>query len=302
MKNWWTAHRRSITATLQRIRRAPVSSLLSTVVIGVALSLPAGMYVVLENMKQLMQQVDTHPQMSIFLKREANRNDLSTIEFKLKQSSSVQKYLLVSRDQALADMRKNSELATILDNLKQNPLPDTFIVWPKNESMESLEALQKEFKQWSGVAQVQLDAIWIKRVALLFKLARLVVFMLAAVLSIALVAVTFNTIRLQVLMRRDEIEVSQLIGATAGFIRRPFLYYGALQALMGGLLAWLLIAVSLYCLNFPLSELTALYGVQFKLQHFNLSDSLSFLVFAAALGWAGAWLSVSHCLSSTKNI
>jgi cell division transport system permease protein len=130
----------------------------------------------------------------------------------------------------------------------------------------------------------------------LLKFGRLAVFILAAMLSFALIAITFNTIRLQILTQREEIEVSKLIGATNGFIRRPFLYFGLVQGLFGGIASWLIVAVCLQLLNYSLAGLTQLYATTFTLAHLSLGDSLSLLVFAAYLGWLGAWLSVSQHL------
>lgn len=300
MKNWLISHRQSISSTLRRILQSPLSSLLNIAVIGIALSLPAGMYIFLENVTQLTTRIDSKPQMSIFVKRDANRNDLSSLETKLKQTPNVKKYSFISREKALESMRKDNELANILDQLKQNPLPDTFIVWPNVESTETLETLRNEMQRWPQVAHVQLDSLWVKRLTTMFKLAQAVVLLLAILFGFALIAITFNTIRLQVLTRQDEIEVSKLIGATSSFIRRPFLYYGTLQALLGGLLAWVIVTISVYLLNFQLSELTNLYGLQFRLQPFNAINTLSFFIFAALLGWVGALLSVSYCLSKKK--
>ena len=119
---------------------------------------------------------------------------------------------------------------------------------------------------------------------------------LAALLSFALIAITFNTIRLQILTRREEIEVAKLIGATDSFIRRPFLYFGLAQGLLGGIAAWLLVAASLLLLNHQVGILTQLYASNFSLQHLSLGDSITLLGFSAYLGWLGAWFSVSQHL------
>ncbi len=120
--------------------------------------------------------------------------------------------------------------------------------------------------------------------------------MLAALLSFSLVAVAFNTIRLQIMTMRDEIEVSKLIGATRGFIRRPFLYFGAIQGVVGGAAAWLIISWGIHLADEQLKHLMNLYEVNFRLYHLSLEDSLSLLLFSALLGWIGAWLSVTYQL------
>jgi len=144
---------------------------------------------------------------------------------------------------------------------------------------------------------VQLDAEWARRLEAGLKAALLAVWLLATLFAFALVAVTFNTIRLQILTRREEIEVSKLIGATDSFIRRPFLYFGALQGLAGGLAAWAIIWVGVQLLNGALADVSRLYATQVELQHLGLEDTGSLLAFSAILGWFGSWLSVNRHLA-----
>jgi cell division transport system permease protein len=160
-----------------------------------------------------------------------------------------------------------------------------------------LEALRDEIQQWPRVAHVQLDAMWARRLDAALKFARLVTAILGALLGVALIAVTFNTIRLQVLTRRDEIEVIKLIGATDSFIRRPFLYFGALQGLAGGAVAWLIIGAGAFLANRSLGELSHVYASLLQLNSLSLNDSLYLLLVPTALGWFGAWLSVSRHLA-----
>jgi cell division transport system permease protein len=143
---------------------------------------------------------------------------------------------------------------------------------------------------------VQLDAEWARRLDAALNVGRMLVTLLAVLLAVALVAVTFNTIRLQILTRRDEIEVSKLIGATNPFICRPFLYFGALQGLAGGFAAWAIVALAILVLNIQLADLTGLYSTAFKLEWPGFSDTMILLAFSALLGWLGAWLSVSRHL------
>jgi cell division transport system permease protein len=143
---------------------------------------------------------------------------------------------------------------------------------------------------------VQLDSAWIHKLEALLDFGRMAVSILASLLSFALIAITFNTIRLQILTRREEIEVAKLIGATDAFIRRPFLYFGLTQGLLGGITAWLLVAGSLQLLNHQIGTLTQLYASNFSLQHLSLADSVTLMGFSAYLGWLGAWFSVSQHL------
>jgi cell division transport system permease protein len=202
----------------------------------------------------------------------------------------------VPRELALKQLQQSTGLTDVIGGLAQNPLPDAFILYPTLVDAGALESLRDELKTWPKFEHVQLDSAWAYKLDAAMRFIRIAVFILAALLSVALIAITFNTIRLQILTQRDEIEVSKLIGATNSFIRRPFLYFGFVQGMLGGLVAWLIIATSLIALNFNLTGLSQLYSSTFSLQHLSLGDSLALLGFSAYLGWLGAWLSVSQHL------
>lgn len=187
-------------------------------------------------------------------------------------------------------------MADVVGSITQNPLPDAFIVYPNTTTPKALELLRDELNTWSHLEHVQLDSAWVHKLEALLDFARLAVLILAGLLSFALIAITFNTIRLQILTRREEIEVAKLIGASDGFIRRPFLYFGLTQGLLGGIAALLIVSGSLLLLNHNLADLTQLYSISFSLQALPLADSLALLGFSAYLGWLGAWFSVSQHL------
>lgn len=300
MKTWLSQHVRALGMTLGQFLRSPLASLFNVGVIGVALALPAGFYVGIVNLQSLSHRLAAAPQLSVFLALDAARADIAQIEDRLRQHPEVQKFRYVSREQALADMKAGSGLGDVMSGLTQNPLPDAFIVDARDGAAQSLEKLRDEFARWPKVAHVQLDAAWAKRLEAVLKLGQLAVLMLTSLLAFALVAITFNTIRLQILTRREEIEVAKLIGATDTFIRRPFLYFGTLQGLAGGLAAWGLIWAGIYLLNNGLADLSQLYGTSFQLHHLNPADSLGLLLFSAGLGWFGAWMSVGRHLSDNN--
>ena len=222
--------------------------------------------------------------------------EIERIGDRLKQHHAIKRIEFVSRDAALKKLRQSTGLSDVIGGLSQNPLPDAFIIYPADGSVAALESLRDELKTWQRFDHVQLDSAWIHKLAALLDFGRMAVAILAALLSFALIAITFNTIRLQILTRRDEIEVTKLIGATDAFIRRPFLYFGLVQGLLGGIAAWLLVAGSLQLLNHQIGTLTQVYASNFSLQHLSLGDSLTLLGFSAYLGWLGAWFSVSQHL------
>jgi Cell division protein len=297
MTAWFAQHLHGFTATLARLARTPFGSALNILVIGIALSLPVGLYVVIDNLLGSSQQFAAEPQVSAFMALDASRAEVAQTEARLKQNPRVQQFRFVPRDQALQDLRQSSELADVVDSLPQNPLPDAFIINAKDSTPRSLEALRDEIRQWPRVAHVQLDAAWARRLDAALRLGRLLVAILGTLLALALIAITFNTIRLQILTQRDEIEVTKLIGATNGFIRRPFLYFGALQGCAGGIVAWLIVSGGVYLLNRNLGELSHVYASLIQLKYLTPDDSLTLLVFPAALGWFGAWLSVGRHLA-----
>lgn len=293
---WLLHHLQAFSLALRRLAAAPLVSLLSIAVMGIAFSLPAGIYVLLENVEALSGKVATTPQLSAFLALDANEEDVAQVKSLLEGHRYVASFRYVSRDSALEAFKHGSGLTDVMEGLERNPLPDAFIIDARGSEPEALDELGAELEKMAPVEHVQLDSAWARRLDALLGLGRLAVLLLAALLSFSLVAVAFNTIRLQILTMQDEIEVAKLIGATKGFIRRPFLYFGAIQGAIGGVAAWLIISAGIHLTEPQIRALMQLYDVDFRLYHLSLADSLSMLLFSAWLGWTGAWLSVANHL------
>jgi cell division transport system permease protein len=296
MKNNIFQHIGVFTLILRRLASAPVASALNIIIIGIALSLPVGGYVLLKNVQSISTRMNSAPQISVFLNMNTTPDDVSHISKQLKNMAAIDRIEFVPRELALKQLQQSTGLADVIGGFTQNPLPDAFILYPTLVDANSLESLRDELKSWPKFEHVQLDSAWAHKLEAALRFGRFAVLILAALLSFALIAITFNTIRLQILTQRDEIEVAKLIGATNSFIRRPFLYFGFMQGLLGGAVAWLIIATSLLALNFSLSGISQLYASNFSLQLLSLGDSLTLLGFSAYLGWLGAWLSVSQHL------
>ncbi len=294
--NWLLVQLYTLRESLGRLLRQPVASALNIIVIGIALSLPAGFYLGLSNLQAFSRQLSSDPQLSIFMAIEAGAEDVAVVEQRLKSNPQVGRVEFIPRDQALARLKRSAGLADVLANLGRNPLPDAFVVTARSNDPATLEALHDQARTWPKVEHVQVDAAWARRLDAALDVGRMLVTLLAILLAIALVAVTFNTIRLQILTRRDEIEISKLIGATNPFIRRPFLYFGALQGLAGGVAAWMIVSLSVWVLNMQLAELSGLYNSVFRLEPPDVRYVSVLLSFSASLGWLGAWLSVSRHL------
>lgn len=296
MRNSLIQHISVLRFILRRLTSTPIASALNIIIIGIALSLPVGGYVLLKNVQGVSTKMNGAPQISVFLSQSTTPDEAARMGKRLKDMAAIDHIEFVPRELALKQLQQSTGLADVVGGLTQNPLPDAFILYPTLTDAGALESLRDELKTWPKFEHVQLDSAWARKLEAALRVGRLAVLILAALLSFALIAITFNTIRLQILTQRDEIEVAKLIGATNGFIRRPFLYFGFVQGLFGGAAAWLIIATSLFLLNFSLAELSHLYASNFTLQHLSLGDSLTLLGFSAYLGWLGAWLSVSQHL------
>jgi cell division transport system permease protein len=290
---WLRQHREAFVRARSRLLRQRGASLLNALVIGVALSLPAGGYALLASLKGVAQRVTVEPQLSVFLRQEARRADL---EARLKSDARITQARFVSREEALRELRQTEGLAEVVAALERNPLPDAFVLRARDPSAASLDALAADLRGLPGVARVQVDSAWAQRLGALARIGQLALALLATLLATGLIAVTFNTIRLQILTQRDEIEVSQLLGATDAFVRRPFLYLGALQGLAGGILGLAVLWGGIASLNGPVRELAQTYGSDFQLAFLPWAQAVALLGIAAFLGWLGAMLSVSKYL------
>jgi len=293
MRVWLRQHREAFARAVRKLAAQRAATLVNALVIGVALSLPAGGYALLANLQGVAQRFTFEPQLSVFLKPEAKRAEL---EARLRADRRVAALRFVPRDEALAELRVAEGLAEVVAALERNPLPDTFVVRAAGGSAQALEELARALQALPGVANVQVDSAWAERLAALARIGRLALAALAVLLATGLVAVTFNTIRLQILTQREEIEVSRLLGATDAFVRRPFFYQGVLQGLAGGLLALVILGAGLWVLNLGVRDLARAYGSSFELAFLPGRDALAVVVFAALLGWLGALLSVSKYL------
>ena len=296
MLNWLQLHLRAVLQALRRLVRQPVGTVLSAMVVGIALSLPAAGYLLLDNVSTLARGVSGTPEISIFMQDEVDNAGVAAIERRLQADAQVASYRFVSRDEALRQIEQ-SGLGDVLGGLASNPLPDAFVVVPRGGEPELYEVLHARFGGWEGVEHVQLDSAWIERLHALIGLGKSAVLLLAGLLGFALVIVTFNTIRLQILTQRQEIDVSRLLGATDPFIRRPFYWFGSLQGLLGGLVAWGTVWLMVHALEAPVESLARTYGAVFSLSGPGLRDTAAILGFAAFLGWLGSAISVRRHLA-----
>lgn len=287
MSAWIYQHVHALRAAARKL------SLPNALVIGIALSLPAAGYALLESLRPAGARLALEARISVFLAPQARRADAEALGARLRADRRIESVRFVPREEALKEMSSVQGLSEVIGALGRNPLPDAFVV-------TSSQDIAGELAKLPGVAEVQADAVWARRLAAAGAIAQIGIVVLAALLSAALVAVTFNTIRLQILTQRDEIEVSKLLGATDSFIGRPFYYLGLLQGALGGALALLIVGAALAMLNREVQALAESYGSNFRFAFLPVAEALAVVGGAAALGWVGAQLSVRRHLRAIE--
>ncbi len=296
MNIWLSQHGDALRLALRRLATAPMNALLSLLAIGVALALPAAGLIIYSNVHQLVRGTNTLPQISVFMKLDADRAALNETAAKLKQNSSITSVRFIAREATLEQMRKSEGLSDVIEALPHNPFPDAFVVTPENSEANEMERLAAELRKLPQIEHVQIDSVWVRRLDAMLQVARAGLGVLSLLLGVGLVAITFNTIRLQVLTLRNEIEVSRLLGATDAFISRPFFYFGTLQGALGGVVAWLIVAAASLLLRSPVTELASLYGLDIALAMPGAGVTACLLAVAAGLGWLGTSISLSQYL------
>lgn len=292
MKSYLTQHANALRDACRRLVAAPLNTLLALLVIGVALALPSAGYVALDNLRELLGSSTGAPQISVFLQIDANRKDATEIDARLRELKPGN-WRFVPRDEALKRLQASAGMSDIVASLPKNPLPDAYVIEPTDTSPEAMDTLAAQLRTLPKVAHVQLDSAWVRRLDAFLRFGKLSVSLLAGLFAGALVASTFNTIRLQILAHANEIEVARLIGATDAFVRRPYLYFGTLQGALGGLFAAALVAVGLHLLSPPVAELVTLYGGNFALRGLSPLGVGLLTAGGALLGWLGALLSLA---------
>jgi cell division transport system permease protein len=295
---WLQHHRLSAADSLSRVLDNPGSSILTWLVIGIALALPVGLNVALDNVSQVSAGWESPAQISLFLQGDVSGERARALEAELAERKDVSETRLVSRDEALEEFRTLSGFADVLASLQENPLPDLILVTPVAAlDQRAVSALRAELQGNNEVAEVVLDMEWLQRLNSLMELSRRLVLAIGGMLVAGVLLILGNTIRLGIESRRDEIVIVKLVGGSNGFVRRPFLYTGLWYGVGGGVLAALLVSAALWFLAEPIGSLASLYESAFRLQGLGLMGSLNLIMLGGLLGLAGAWLAVARHLA-----
>ena len=299
---WLQRHAQVLLSSLGRLVRLPLSTLMTCAVIGIALALPVGLHLLIDNLQQLSGGWDQGANISLFLKQEMSDQQATELAEKLRQHQRIASIQVIGKAAALEEFRQLSGFGEAIEALDDNPLPVLLLVQPKTEfsDAQGAQRLVQELSLLPEADLVKLDLQWVKRLQALARIAQRGVLVLASLLGLAVLLVVGNTIRLEIQHRHAEIEISKLIGATDAFIRRPFLYTGIWYGLFGGILAWILVSLSIALLSAPVSGLASLYQSSFELSSLDAGGTLLLLLGSAGLGLGGSWLAVARHLSRVE--
>jgi cell division transport system permease protein len=300
MNAWLTSHIQACGRALRRLRAQPLASVLSIVVIGIALALPLGLYLLFANVSTAAGRLNAEPRMNVFLALSASNEDAAALGSRLKAMPNAASVRFISREAALEELKRTSNLGDLLAGMETNPLPHAFAIVPASFAPEALEAMRREISALAKVEAVSVEFEWARKLARFSRFAQNLAILFALALCAAVVFVTGNTIRLQMLTQKEEIVVARLIGATRRFVRRPFLYYGAIQGAVAGLLATILVVLLIAWIGQEASVLASSYGSGLTLVSLSPGQSLSVILLGAFLGWLGSYVSVSLFLQHSE--
>ena len=295
-------HAQACIYSMGQLFKHPLNTLLTTAVVGIALSLPAGFYLLLENCQRVASNWDNSSEISLFLKLDVNEKRTLALMEELRQTQGVVTVDYISSDAALLEFQKQTGLIQALNALESNPLPAIILLQPALQKFSSIESdlLMQKLRTLPEVDTAQFDRQWIQRLFAIIEIVRQGVIVLSVLLALAVLLIVGNTIRLAIYNRRTEIEVNKLFGATDAFIQRPYLYSGLFHGAGGSFLAWLLLSLSLLLLDAPVARLAGLYSSDFKLHSLSIIEFLLLFLGGGVLGLLGSWVSVQRHIKAIE--
>ena len=294
-------HRETAARSLVRLAAAPVQSLMTVLVIAIALALPTALYLVVASLQQLAGGLDAGNRLTLYMHQDAAPKAIDGLLAQLREHASVSAVQFISAEQGLAEFKASSGFGDALDLLDRNPLPPVAVVTARDQpSAATLTALADEFAKLPPVDEVQIDTQWVARVNAIAAIGRQAALALAAVLALGVLLIVGNTIRLAIENCREEILVVKLVGGTDAFARRPFLYMGFWYGLGGGILSWVMVAAGRWWLHYPVDRLAALYQSQWSLARLGVVELLVLAIAAGALGAMGARLAAGRQMSAIE--
>ena len=299
VQSYFIRHLQVFFYSLGQLSRAPISTLMTCMVIGIALALPSGLHTLLKNAQQLSGGWESTAQISVFLKKKIPESQAQKIKADIQRWPDVISVHYISREQALKEFQNLSGFGDALKALNTNPLPSVLVVKPKLSAQTNEQTTEKLLNKLQNLRQTdkaQLDMQWVRRLYAIMNIVERGLQILGFLLALAVLLVVGNTIRLAIQNRRKEIVVMKLIGGTDAFIRRPFLYTGFWYGLFGGIIAWILVSFTILSISNPIEKLTALYQNQFELNNISFLTALTLIMISIFLGLLGSWFAVGRHL------
>jgi len=295
-------HVQQAIASLGELWRNPFASLMTMAVLGLSLTLPSSLYVLVKNTSSITDSWQQASEITLFLKKDLKTSEIETFKTQTELSDKVESVRWVPKDEGLEQFKEQSGFGETLDYLSNNPLPDVLIVIPAENyrAAEQAEALLLEFQNKREVAHAKLDIEWLNRLQAILDLIEDTLGALALVLCLSVVLIVGNTIRLNILSKRDEIVIMKLVGATNAFIQRPFLYTGAWYGFIGGIFAWVVTLLLIWWIESAVLTVTNLYDSQFQLDGLTFGELIAIWVIAIGLGLAGSYLAVRRHIQSIE--
>ncbi|HNP62913.1 MAG TPA: permease-like cell division protein FtsX [Woeseiaceae bacterium] len=292
---WLTRHASTSLGALGRLSRQPFASLMIVLVIAVTLALPAAINVIVKNVQSVSGSWNNALDFSVYLKKELSVSEAEGLAQLIDQRADVESVTLITADEALAEFKLQSGFGAALDQLSDNPLPHALVVRPSpGNTTASMILLQEEIGNLPESDLVQVDTEWVQRFHAILDIVRQAIAIGAALLGIAIVVVIGNTIRLDIENRREEIEVTKLIGASNAFVRRPFLWTGFWYGLLGGTFALLLVEYGLFLLKGPVTRLAGLYQGNITVLTLDVAESAAIVGIACFLGLFASWVTAAR--------
>jgi cell division transport system permease protein len=297
---FWVNHVRQALFSLGELWRTPSASILTIGVLGVSLTLPATLHLLVKNVQHVSDSFTQAAEISLFIKDGTDDRQINSLLKILQADNDIARVTHISKQQALDEFADVSGFGSALTYLTDNPLPDVLLVLPKNTSAGSARQLLDRLSKERIVEFGKLDIDWLTRLDAIVSLLRQAVLVIAVLLLGAVLLIIGNTIRLSIMSKKDEIEVMKLVGATNAFIQRPFLYSGVWFGIFGGLLAFLIVEAMLWWLQGAIGRVTSLYDSEFRLMAFSVTEFFSLMLLAVLLGLTGSYLSVRRHISAIE--
>tara|TARA_B110000444_G_scaffold257941_1_gene297582 strand:- start:8306 stop:9316 length:1011 start_codon:yes stop_codon:yes gene_type:complete len=303
IQSYFYSHHLAFSSATSRISSLPFQFLSISLVVAIALSLPAGFYVAVTNLQKIVNVTDSSNTITVFLKTTATQPQIELLKEKVSLDEGIEVIKYISSQQGLDEFRAESGFGDVLKMLDENPLPPVFLIEPDRDIQNNSELIKKlvtRLKKEHLIENIQIDMMWLKRLQAILLVSERLSFMLGVILAFGVLLIISNAVALSLDSKSEEVIVIKLVGGTNAYVRRPFLYTGLCYGSFGGILSWIFIAIAVYWLSIPIEKLSALYQSSIELEGLGFFGLISLISIGVSLGLLGAWLAVTRQLSAIE--